>query len=340
MKPLIHAQLVNGPLEDPALYVEILWEHRALLFDLGKIENLRPSRIQKISNIFVSHTHIDHFIGFDCLVRLMLNREKTLRIYGPLGFLANVEGKLRGYTWNLTSGYSFAVEAAEVGEDLIRRKIYRSCEQFAPQEESIERFHGVLLEEPQMEVIAVQLDHFVPSLAFALKERFHINIHRERLARMGLTTGPWLMDLKQALWRGEKDDYLINAVPEKRIAGLSHRVPIGELRPIVTITPGQKIVYVADCSYSPENIEKIIRLAHGADRFYCEAAFLDQDRERAKERGHLTARQAGDLARRAKVKHLEIFHFSPKYEKEFKALYREAEEAFGNKFEESGAGGC
>jgi ribonuclease Z len=69
-------------------------------------------------------------------------------------------------------------------------------------------------------------------------------------------------------------------------------------------------------------------LVRGADLFFCEAAFLERDRDRAEERSHLTARQAGELAREAQAKKLHIFHFSPKYEKEADLLYREAEEAF------------
>ena len=83
---------------------------------------------------------------------------------------------------------------------------------------------------------------------------------------------------------------------------------------IVTITPGQKIVYVADCCYSPDNVEKIVTLARGADIFFCEAAFLDRDRDKARAKDHLTARQAGIIAREAGVKQLNIFHFSPRYE--------------------------
>jgi len=69
-------------------------------------------------------------------------------------------------------------------------------------------------------------------------------------------------------------------------------------------------------------------LAEEADVFFCEARFLDRDADRAKSTHHLTARQAGWLARRANVKRLEVFHFSPRYEREPEALHQEAVQAF------------
>ena len=97
---------------------------------------------------------------------------------------------------------------------------------------------------------------------------------------------------------------------------------------VVTITAGQKIAYVSDCRYSRENEEKIVRLAEGADVFFCEAAFLEKDREKADAKDHLTARQAGLLAQRAGVKSLRVFHFSPRYDKCPEDLEQEAQLAF------------
>ncbi len=327
MKPLIQAHLLNPPFGDPALFVEILWERRALLFDAGELKDFRPAKLLKISHAFISHTHIDHFIGFDTILRLMLNREKALKIYGPPGFLANVQGKLSGYTWNLTAEYPFSIEAAEVHPDRIALRMFHCDERFVPGEEREEDFTGIVAEDPQIQIRAAHLDHLIPSLGFALQERFHINVHKERLAQMGLAVGPWLKELKDALWQEGSRESL--SVPAEKEGTIRFReVPLGMLRECVTISPGQKIAYVADCRFTPENQERIIDLASGADLFFCEAAFLDCDRERAEERAHLTARQAGELAHRANVKKLEIFHFSPKYEHEAEALYREAEEAF------------
>jgi len=58
---------VNDPLGDPGVYVEFKYRKEAFLFDLGDISGLPARKILKIRYIFVSHAHMDHFIGFDHL---------------------------------------------------------------------------------------------------------------------------------------------------------------------------------------------------------------------------------------------------------------------------------
>src|SRR3546814_16924279 len=60
----------------------------------------------RIRDVFVSHTHIDHFIGFDQLLRILVGRDRTLRLFGPAGFLDQVEHRLAGYSWNLVHRYA------------------------------------------------------------------------------------------------------------------------------------------------------------------------------------------------------------------------------------------
>jgi ribonuclease Z len=102
---MFSARLVNDPFGDPAVFLDMRYRREALLFDLGDIRALPPRMILKVDRIFVTHTHMDHFIGFDHLLRVCLGREKHLFLYGPPGFIDNVEGKLRAYTWNLVENY-------------------------------------------------------------------------------------------------------------------------------------------------------------------------------------------------------------------------------------------
>jgi ribonuclease Z len=95
MRPLLHPALVNGRTGDPALYIETLFERRAILFDLGDITSLSARKIQRLERVFISHAHIDHFIGFDRLLRVLVGRDKKISLYGPQGFIDHVHHKLR-----------------------------------------------------------------------------------------------------------------------------------------------------------------------------------------------------------------------------------------------------
>jgi ribonuclease Z len=91
---------------------------------------------------------------------------------------------------------------------------------------------------------------------------------------------------------------------------------------------GQKIAYVVDLAYDEQNVEKVVALARDADQLFIEAPFLDVDADIAAERWHLTARQSGNIAKRARVSDLIPFHFSARYRDRADELTREAEEAF------------
>ena len=129
MTPSFSSYLVNDVFGDPGVYVEVRWSKRALLFDLGHNEALGPTRLLRANDIFISHTHMDHFIGFDALLRVALGRGKTLRLYGPAGLIANVQGKLSGYTWNLVDGYPLAIQVTPKG---VGRLAFSPQMDFAP----------------------------------------------------------------------------------------------------------------------------------------------------------------------------------------------------------------
>jgi len=330
MRPLLHPSLVNGRYGDPALYVETLFERGAILVDLGDIAALPPRKVLRLERVFVSHAHIDHFIGFDRLLRLLVGREKTISFYGPAGFVDQVHHKLSAYRWNLIDRFEcdLVFEVSEIDASLARQAArFRLKGGFAP--EAIDHgtaAGGVLHSEAGYRVSTAILEHRTPCLAFAIEEAAHVNVWKNRLAELGLPVGAWLHELKRAVVEKRPDDHPISiAAP----SFAPRELPLSALRQVVTVTPGQKIGYVTDAADTPENRAAIIALVRNADLLFIEAVFAQADAAIAAERAHLTTTAAGEIARAAGVRALEPFHFSPRYAGEEARMLNEVRAAFG-----------
>jgi len=331
MRPLLHPSLVNGRSGDPALYVETLFERRAILFDLGDISSLSPRDLQRLEHVFVSHAHIDHFVGFDRLLRVLVGREKTVHLYGPNGFVERVRHKLCAYHWNLVDRYlcdlAFVVtEIGTAGEThTVRFRLKRAFADEVIDDGRI--IEGVIHSEPTFRVATAILEHRIPSLGFAIEETAHVNVWKNRLAELGLPVGPWLRELKRAVIDDKPDDYSVRVGSRPHASG-QRSMPLGELRGAVTVTPGQKIAYVTDVADTAANRAAIIRLARNADLLFIEAAFAQADAALAAERAHLTTAAAGSIARAAGVRRVEPFHFSPRYAGQEQQMLDEVMAAF------------
>jgi ribonuclease Z len=319
LRPLLHPSLVNGRFGDPAVYVEHLFERHALLLDLGDITTLPARMINRIDKVFVSHTHIDHFIGFDHLLRVLVGRDKAVSLYGPTGLIDGIDRKLHAYAWNLAQRYEndLAFLVTEVDPSLAARTVrFRLRDRFAA--ETIASRHldgGVLCADAALKVTAATLDHRMPCLGFALAETAHLNVWNTRLAERGLPVGAWLTELKHAVIAGQPDDTRLK-IRERASGPVLREMPLAALRDVLTVTPGQKIGYVTDAADTPANRAAIIALVEGADILFIESAFAAGDAALAAERAHLTTRAAGEIARAAGVKRVEPFHFSARYEGE------------------------
>jgi ribonuclease Z len=51
-----------------------------LNIDLGDLSRLAPRKVLRVSHAFVTHRHMDHFAGFDQLLKILLGRGKTLDV--------------------------------------------------------------------------------------------------------------------------------------------------------------------------------------------------------------------------------------------------------------------
>jgi ribonuclease Z len=73
--------------------------------------------------------------------------------------------------------------------------------------------------------------------------------------------------------------------------------------------PGQSFAFIMDTAWCDAAVE----LASGADLVVCESTFLSGEEDLARAYGHLTARQAGQLAADAGARRLVLTHFSQRH---------------------------
>ena len=324
MRPTLHPRLVNGRFGDPGLFVEMLHRREALLFDLGDVSPLSVRDLLRVGHVFVTHAHIDHFVGFDALLRVNVGRDRTIRLVGPAGFADRVWHKLQAYQWDLVDRYSadLVFEVTELDGDgrtrLARFRLKRAFEREALGHGVAEG--GLVAAGAGFTVRAAVLQHHGPSIGYAVAEPAHVNVWKNRVEARGLDAGPWLQALKQAILDGRPDEW-----PLTTPAGPA---ALGELRALVSVGPGQKLAYVTDVADTPANRSAIADLARGADLFFLESCFAAADRAQAQARAHLTTVAAGEIAREAGVRRLEPFHFSPRYEGEEARMLAEVESAF------------
>jgi ribonuclease Z len=318
MRPAFSPALVNGPFGDPGLFLDFKFEKRALLFDLGDLAALAPKQILRVTDVFVSHTHMDHFIGFDRLLRLSVGRETGVRLFGPPGFVDQVEHKLAAYTWNLVENYpvDFAITACEIDPAWQARAARFRCHGRFGREDVAPPVlpPGLLLDDPAFTVRGQFLEHRTPCLGFAVEEKMHVNVWKNRLTELGLPTGPWLKDLKEAVLGGAPDNTPIRAWWRDRDGPHEQVFALGQLKEkVLQLVAGEKIAYVTDVVYQEDNARRIAALAADADHLFIESVFLHEDADHAARKFHLTARQAGMIARAARAKTVTQFHFSPRY---------------------------
>lgn len=332
-----HPLLPNGIDGDPVLWVDVPDEGHAVALDLGDLHGIPARRLERVERVVVTHAHMDHFIGFDLLLRRRLGRDRELTITGPAGFLERTAGRIAGYTWNLIETYPVRLVVEEIDGTTVRAVAYSGASRMLPTPLGERPFAGALHGNRAYTIHAAQLDHGVPVLGVVLAETEHLAVDKDRLARLGLEPGAWLRDLKNDVRRCAPPQTLVEAA---LAAGGTRSYPLGAIaQEILFRTRGQRIAYLTDLRATPDNLDRAIELVRGADLLVCEAAFLHADAQLARERNHLTARQAGELARAAGVARLAPFHVSPRYAGRSQELLAEARAAFGGPLVELPRGG-
>ncbi|MGD8206501.1 MAG: MBL fold metallo-hydrolase [Thiohalocapsa sp.] len=302
----VDALLVNGIFGDPLLHLRLRHLGRSLLFDLGGDGRLSARVAHQVTDVFVTHAHMDHLSGFLWLLRSRIGDLPTCRIYGPPGLAGHVRGLVEGFLWDRIGDNGPAFEVAELCGGSLHRYFVRAGRPGRRGPEPVPAPDGVLLQEPGFRVRAIVLDHHTPVLAFAFEPEQELNVRRDRLETAGLSPGPWLNELKSHLRQGNAGARL--SLPDGTIATASD---LG--RELVMRAPGRRLVYATDLADTPANRKRLIALARNAHTLFLEATFTEADRARASAHAHLTGRACGEIAEAAGVARLVPFHLSRRY---------------------------
>jgi ribonuclease Z len=164
---------------------------------------------------------------------------------------------------------------------------------------------GKFIDEKDFYIETYKMKHFTPCLAYRFIEKDKRKIKPSFVKKIpGLLLGK--------LQSGENIKYKGKRITAKQATFLKS---------------GKKIAFILDTLYN----EKCIKIAKDADILISEATFLDSEHsDKAKERGHLTAKQAGIIARKAKCKELYLLHLSQRYtsNKKEQKILEEAKKQF------------
>jgi len=172
----------------------------------------------------------------------------------------------------------------------------------------------MIYENNEYAVTSFPLDHTKPCLGYTFCEKMRPGVfHPERAEALSVPRGPLWSKLQQGESVQLTDGRTV--YPEQ---------VMGDKR------KGRKISFVTDTTYLPGIAGKV----KDSDLFICEGMFEAKLEEAAREKKHLTARQAAQIAQEAGgIDKMGLIHFSPRYtERDLQELLKEAQELFPDTF--------
>lgn len=317
-------RLVNGSVGDPVLYIDYPTRDNALLFDCGDNAALPMERLADLEAVFITHHHVDHFMGLDRIVRAVTDCDKTVSVFGPAGTIRKLYDRIRSYEYPFFPFQKIVLDVIEVHPDRLR-SARLDCRRKFPEPEVTERpwtCDEAIFENDEVRVEAGHVDHTVPCLAFAFVEKPGWHFDATRLERGLLRGGAWI-DQAAADLRNNCDQ-------SKCIEIQGGTFTLGSLaEQFFRRSNGARVAYITDTAWSDASRPTLLRLAAGAQRVYCDAFYLEKDAKHAEKHRHMTAARAAELARLAKAEELFLIHFSKRYAGCYGLLLEEARAGFG-----------
>jgi len=165
---------------------------------------------------------------------------------------------------------------------------------------------GKIFENKEISINAFKLKHSVEALGYIIQEKDKRKINLGYLKKFGLKQHPLLGKLQRGediVWNGKK----IKA------------------KDATIIQPGKKVSFILDTGYDA----KFVKYIKDSDVLVSESTYLSNEENKARNYGHMTAKDAATLAKKGNVKKLVLTHFSQRYKGEDE-IKKEAQKTFKN----------
>ncbi len=311
----------SGLLEDPLLLLRFKSKNGNILVDCGQIDHLAKRILKSISTVFISHAHMDHFIGFDSFTRSVLVSNKTIKVFGPEGIAKKAESRLKAYDWNLTEPYFCKFILYEVCHSVIKAYTLDGSKGFSLEfNKEFSKINNVIFENSQLVVEAAICDHKIPVLIFKMTENPGFEVSEKKITKAGFKLGPWINQLKEWYYDGGKDkeievlrlDCSTQAVNANLLYDLTKRE-----------STAASIGYLTDVGFTEENVTVILKLMKGVDLLVSECTYLKENKQKARDSYHLCTDDVNLLLTTLHPKYFLPMHLSKTYLKRSEEFYKE-----------------
>ena len=165
---------------------------------------------------------------------------------------------------------------------------------------------GIFFENNGFQLEAYPLEHGIETLGFRFVEKDKRKIDMKKVKKFSIPVGPLLGRLQQ----GNEIEHNGKKIKPDDVAYME---------------TGKIVAYVTDTVLC----DGCSKAAEDADVLICESTYSSKLVDKSEEYGHMTAKQAGQLANRANVKQLVLIHFSARY-KNTQELEEDARDVFDN----------
>ena len=317
-----------GLFDDPLLLIRQRPLGSNLLFDCGQLTHLAKRTLTAIEAVFVSHTHMDHWMGIDTLTRHFYVTPRTVQIFGPPGIAAKLAAKLSGYDWNLCEADWGSYQVHEIHETQLTSHLLSGPDGYRHSAlGSRPRDDRVIFENQLVKVEAELCDHLVDSLIFRISEQPGFSVGEAFLQRQGLLKGPWIRQLKRRYFRREQLDAPLTVL--RQGAEGPEEVTITDVRAFCAGMFDEQrpasIGYISDIGFTETNLEKLGGLLQGVTLLLCETTFLRADRDKARATCHLCSEDVNRLLEMLRPTWFLPMHLSKSYNRCSERLYQELE---------------